>query len=52
VIAVRARIGAGNWGDSASPEAPQELAESLSVGPVKFVPFRPGKFLSDRDRQP
>jgi hypothetical protein len=52
VTAVEARIESGDWGDSASPEALQQRAEALDLGPAKFIAFEPGKFLSDRERQP
>ena len=52
VTTVRARIETGGWGDSTTPQALQKLADSLDLGPAKFIAFQPGKFLSDRDRQP
>ncbi len=52
VSTVKARIDTGNWGDTTSPGALQKLAESLDLGPAQFVTFRPGKFVSDRERQP
>lgn len=52
VTAVEARIETGSWGDIASPDALQERAEALDLGPAKFIAFEPGKFLADRDRRP
>lgn len=52
VTAVEARIENGDWGDIASPEVLQKRAEALDLGPAKFIAFEPGKFLSDRERQP
>jgi len=52
ILTVQARIEKGDWGESTTPEALQALATSLDLGEAAFVPFTPGKFVSDREHRP
>lgn len=52
VMTVEACIADGSWDERATPASLQKLAETLAAGPAKFVPFAPGKFVSDRERRP
>jgi hypothetical protein len=52
VFTVQARIEKGDWGSSVAPQAIQALAISLDLGKAAFIPFAPGKFVSDRERAP
>ncbi|MHC6591270.1 alpha/beta hydrolase family protein [Arthrobacter sp. C152] len=52
VEAMDQRLDTGNWGEVATTTNLQQSAESLGLDGARFIDFRPGEFVNDRDWLP